>query len=380
MQENRPARILLVINHAGFFLSHRLPIALAAQSAGYDVTIATPKSKHVGRIQAAGLAWREIRLSRSGRNPFSELRSVASLFKTYRDVAPDLVHHVSSKPVLYGTLVARLLGIRAVVNAISGMGHVFSGDHAPHPLFQRAVAFGYNVALRHPNMRVIFQNVDHERTFIARRWVKPEDAVLIPGSGVDTAVFHPTAPDPERTPAVMFVSRMLYTKGVVQFVEAAKQLRASGLDARFILVGEPDPDNLASVPEAQLRAWAGDGSVEYWGRREDMPSVFGQADVVCLPTFYPEGIPKTLIEAASCGLPIVTTDWPGCREIVRDGENGLLVPVKDTSALAGAIRSLVIDRASRERMGARGRELVVGHYALNMVVQKTLDIYRELLA
>ena len=373
-------RILFVINHAGFFLSHRLPIALAAQRAGYDVTIATPRSKHVPRIQQAGLPWTEIHLSRSGRNPFQELRTIASIAGVYRRQKPDLVHHVSSKPVLYGTPVARMLGVRAVVNAISGMGHVFSGDHAPHPLFQKGVALGYRVALRHPNMRVIFQNVEHERLFLESGWAKAEQSVLIPGSGVDTSVFVPGNRLAHDRMTVVLVSRMLYTKGVVQFVEAAKVLRGEGVDARFVLVGEPDPDNLASIPEAQLRGFAETGAVEYLGRREDMPAVYAEADIACLPTFYPEGIPKALIEAASCGLPIVTTDWPGCREIVRDGVNGTLIPIKDVPALVAALRALINDPAARQSMGERGREMAVEGYSLDSVIAKTLAIYRELLA
>lgn len=373
------ARILFVVNHAGFFLSHRLPIALAAQAAGYDVTIATPRSKHVPRIESAGLPWTEIQLSRSGRNPFLELRTIASLAAVYRRLKPDLVHHVSPKPVLYGTPVARILGVRGVVDAVSGMGHAFSEDHSA--LFQKGVALGYRMALRHPNMRVIFQNVEQKQLFVESGWARADQAVLIPGSGVDTNVYAPSPKSEGYRPVtVILVSRMIYTKGIVQFVLAAKALQDQGALARFVLVGEPDPDNLASIPEAELREWAETEAVEYLGRREDMPAIYADADIACLPTFYPEGIPKALIEAASCGLPIVTTDWPGCREIVRDRVNGLLVPIKDVDALVEALRTLIADPQLREEMGKRGREMVVANFSLSSVIEKTLALYRELLA
>jgi glycosyltransferase involved in cell wall biosynthesis len=372
-------RILFVVNHAGFFLSHRLPLALAAREAGYDVAVATPRSKHVPRILDAGIAWHEIRLSRSGRNPIGEARSIASLARTYRKVRPDLVHQVTPKVVLYGTPVARMLRVPAVVNAISGMGHVFSGDRAPNPLFQRSVAGAYRIALKHPHMRVIFQNREQREMFLRAGWVREPETVFIPGSGVDAGVFHPVDRSRVTAPVIMLVSRMLYTKGVLEFVEAARILRAEGVHGRFVLVGEPDPDNLASVPEQELRRFSDEGAVEYWGRREDMPAVWAQADIACLPTFYPEGTPKALIEAAACGLPIVATDWPGCREIVRDGENGFLVPIKDAQGVAAALRTLIADRALREEMGRRGRAIALNGFTLDAVVALTLAIYRELL-
>ena len=374
------SRILFVVNHAGFFLSHRLPLAQAAQRAGYDVMVVTPKSRHVPQIEAAGLAWAPLRLSRSGTRPWTEAMTLANLYATYRRLRPDLVHHVTSKPVLYGTPMARLAGVRAVVNAISGMGSNFSHDLGGSGTVRSLLAVGYRTSLRHRNMRVIFQNESHEREFVRRGWVRADQSVVIRGAGVDTDLFAPATVVPQGVPLVVLVSRMLREKGIADFVGAAERLRREGVNARFALVGDPDPDNPDSVREDELRAWHDEGAVEYWGRREDVPDVLRGAVIACLPTRLPEGVPKSLIEAAACGLPIVTTDIPGCRELVFDGVSGLIVPLRQVEPLAAALRTLLKDPALRARMGAAGRARVLEQYSLPHVVDAHLAVYDELLA
>ncbi len=376
--ETKPRRLLFVVNHAGFFVSHRLPVALEARDAGYDVHIATPASKHVPLITETGLTWHEVRLSRSGLHPISELRSFLDLVRLYRALRPDLVHHVTSKPVLYGTLAARVCHVPAVVNAISGLGHVFATERKLTRLIRAGVSTGYRLVLRHPAMRIIFQNEEQRETFISSRWCASEQAVLIPGSGADTDRFTPregTHPGPVR---VLLASRMLHTKGVADFVAAARHLHDQGLSATFVLAGEPDPDNPASITDTILRDWHDSGAIEYLGRRTDMPNVMAESDVVCLPTYYSEGVPKVLVEAAAAGLPIVTTDWPGCREIVTDGFNGLLVPIRDPEKLAAALARLIENPDLRAEMGRRGRERALGRYSLDSVIRMTLAIYTEL--
>lgn len=371
-------RLLFVVNHAGFFISHRLALALAARDAGYDVHVATPRSKHVLQLEATGITWHELALSRSGLNPITEWRSFRGLCQLYRRLRPHLVHHVTSKPVLYGTIAARVTGVHAVVNAISGMGHAYAEGGLVRRVLRVGVSIGYRFALRHPRMRVIVQNREHQQLFASKRWIRDADVVVVPGSGVDLHKFVPRSTERGGTVRIVLASRLLYTKGVGDFVAAARLLKQRKVDVHCVLVGEPDPDNPASIPFEVLRLWHAEGIVDYRGRREDMPLEFADADVVCLPTYYGEGIPKVLVEAAACGLPIVATDWPGCREIVEHGYNGLLVPIRNRDALAAALEMLVHDAALRLAMGRRGRARVEGKYSLDSVIRRTLVVYRDL--
>ena len=371
-------RILFVINHAGFFLSHRLPIALAAREAGYDVHIATPRSKHVPQITATGLPWHSIRMSRSSVNPVRELQSIVGLYRLYLRLTPDLVHHVTSKPVLYGTAMARLAGVPAVVNAISGLGLSFTKGGFRRSLLRRVVSTAYRIMMSHRAMRVIFQNREQADDFVAAGRVRNDQIVLIPGSGVDVDQFVPASRG-RRTPHVVLASRMLYSKGVGEFVDAARRLRAEGAEATFSLVGEPDADNPDSIPLEVLKSWDAEGVVRYHGRRDDMASVFAETDIACLPTYYGEGVPKVLIEAAASGLPAVTTDWPGCRDAVRDGVTGLLVPPRDVVSLANALRTLIGDAELRERLGEAARKHAVDRFSVQRVITQTLGIYGDLL-
>jgi len=375
-----PRRLLFVVNHAGFFLSHRLPLAFAARDAGFDVHVATPRSKHVPLLRDHGIQWHELRLSRSGLNLWAEWRSFRELCALYRSLQPAIVHHVTAKPVLYGTIAARVSAVHAVVNAISGMGHAYADGGFGHRLLRFGIECGYHVALRHPKMKIIVQNRDHLELFVRHGWIREADAVLISGSGVDLKSFVPRVERRQGPVRIVLAARLLYSKGVSEFVAAARILKNHGADARCVLVGEPDSDNPASIPTEVLHAWHAEGIVDYSGRQEDMRAVFADTDVMCLPTYYGEGIPKVLVEAAACGLPIVTTDWPGCREIVKHGHNGLLVPIKDPSALARALEALVLDPVKRRTMGVRGRAHAEGKYGVDTVVRQTLDVYSELMA
>jgi glycosyltransferase involved in cell wall biosynthesis len=370
--------LLFVVNQAEFFLSHRLPLALAAKREGYDVHIATPISAGVAVIQAAGLTHHAVSFSRKGMHPFSELSSLGALFRLYRKLRPDIVHHVTIKPVIYGGAMARVAGVLAVVNAVSGLGYVFISRGLKAAFLRRTVRRAYRFALNHSNSRVIFQNNDDLELFTRDNLVRPQQAILVRGSGVDLKRFAPTKPA-KGTPVVLFASRLLRDKGAREFVEAARALQSGGVQARFVLVGDVDPGNPASLSTDTVKGWHQERVIEWWGQREDMPAVFAQVHIVCLPS-YREGLPKVLIEAAACGRPIVATDVPGCREIVRHNDSGLLVPAKDSRALANALRQLVTDPALRERMGRRGREIAAQEFGLERVVAETLAVYRTLLA
>jgi glycosyltransferase involved in cell wall biosynthesis len=268
-----------------------------------------------------------------------------------------------------------------VVNAFGGLGHVFVTEDWKHRAMRRIIGVAYRLVLRHPHMKVIFQNNDDRLFFVRSGWLREEQTVLIAGSGVDPEQYRPAGRDDpvNGIPVVMFPSRMLRSKGVEEFLEAVARLRSQKVRARFVLVGEPDPDNPASISEHELSGRVHEAEVEYWGRRDDMPAVFAAADIVCLPS-HREGMPKALIEAAAAGLPIVTTDVPGCRDVVRHEHNGLLVPLRDANALSIALRRLIENPQLGRRMGQRGRARVLEEFSLDRVIASTLALYRDLLA
>jgi glycosyltransferase involved in cell wall biosynthesis len=371
-------KLLYFVTEDWYFCSHRLPLALAAQDAGYDVAVVTHVNEHGEAIRRARIRLIPFSLSRRGMNPLSELAVLARLIVLYRKEKPDLVHHVAMKPVLYGSLAARLSGVPHVVNALAGLGYVFTSDQPKAKLLRPVIGSVFSMLLNSRRSRLILQNQDDRSLFIRKQFISEERIRLIRGSGVDTAVFSPT-PEPAGIPVVMLASRMLWDKGIKEFVEAARQLKTRSVYARFVLVGDTDPHNPSAIPKEQLTAWQSEGVIEWWGHKEDMPTVFSKSHIICLPSFYGEGVPKVLIEAAASGRPIVTTNTPGCREIVKNEENGLLVPVRNAEELADAIQRLVASPELRKKMGARGREIVVSEFAIEKVISETMTVYEELL-
>lgn len=371
-------RILFVANRAEFFVSHRMPIAHAAQERGFEVHVATPKDPYVSDLKANGLTWHELELEGKSLNPLQELRTLAHLVQLYRTVQPDLVHHIAFKGVLYGSVAARLTRVPRVVNTFTGLGHLFSADTPKIRLVRWVVLQASRFGFGHPHSRTVFQNPDNIDEFVERGVLDRDQVRLINGSGVDVDTFEP-APQPEGPPIVILASRLVWDKGVGEFVEAARLLQQDGIDARFALVGKSDPLNPNAVPEDQLNAWYEEDVVEWWGFQEDMPSIFANTHVVCLPSYYREGVPKVLIEAAACERPIVTTNMPGCREIVHDGRNGRLVPPKDPEALAEELQKVILSPERRAEMGRYGRQIVKDEFSLERVVRDTMDVYDELL-
>lgn len=359
-------------------MSHRLPLALAARDAGYEVHVATPDSQLSAAIQKHGLHFHAIPLHRSNTRLWKELKSFRALLALYRRLQPDLVHHVTIKPVLYGGVAARIAKVPAVVHAVPGLGHVFVQDGIKAKLLRVVVKRVYGYVFSHPHAKIIFQNPDDQLLLLQAQLLSADDVILIRGSGVDMNIFTPQ-PEADGLPVVVLAARMLWEKGVGEFVDAARQLREQKIEARFILAGESDPGNPSAVPVWQLEQWHDSGVVEWLGACDDMARIFAEAHVVCLPS-YREGLPKVLIEAAACGRPIVTTDVPGCREVVRHEENGLLVPARNPTALAAALRRLITSPVLRQFLGQRGREIAVAEFALEKVVERTLAIYEEMLS
>lgn len=376
---NRRFKLLYFVSEDWYFCSHRLPLAVAASEAGFEVVVATRVREHGEMIRQAGLRLAPLtRFSRRGMNPWRELAALWEIFRFYRRELPDVVHQVALKPVLYGSLAARLAGCRRVVNTMAGMGFVFSSERKLARLLRPLVRWAFRLLLGRPGSRLILQNPDDVDFFVGSRLIANNKIALIQGSGVNIREFAPVREEDE-TPVVMLASRLLWDKGIGEFVEAASILRQQGVEARFVLVGDGDADNPAAVPADRVELWQRSGGVEWWGRRHDMPATLGRAQIVCLPS-YREGLPKVLLEGAACGKPLVATDVPGCREIVRHGENGLLVPARDSAALAAAIGTLLAEPATRQRMGEAGRRLVEREFSQEKVIEQTLALYREMLA
>ena len=305
------------------------------------------------------------------------LATVWELLRLYRAERPRVVHHVAMKPVIYGSIAARLAAVPVVINALAGLGFVFLSANPWAKFLRPVVTVSLRTVLRANAVRVIVQNSD-DLCVLRQIRVPAQTITTIRGSGVDVSRYHPV-PEPEGEVVVAMVSRMLWDKGVGEVVASARILAKWGVRARLWLVGAPDPENPASIDENQLRAWHDEGIVHWLGHREDVAEIWARSHVAVLPS-YREGLPKSLLEAAAAARPIVATDVPGCREIVRDGETGVLVPVKDVDALALALLKLIEDPVLRHQMGARARELVLQSFTEQMVIEQTLALYRSALA
>jgi glycosyltransferase involved in cell wall biosynthesis len=379
-----PRRLLFVVNVGWFFVSHRLPIASAAKRGGYEVHVATALDRQLdaetpATVAAHGLILHKLAFSRSGAHPLELVRDLLKLRSLFRSLEPDVVHLVTLKPILLGGLAARLAGVKSVVLAVPGRGSVFSARGVIATLRRWSALALYRLAYQPGHNRVIVQNVEDRDYFIARRVFRARDVRLIRGSGAPIDTFVPR-PEALGRPVVVMASRMLREKGVADFVAAAALLRQGGTDASFVLIGDVDLGNPHSHTREELQAWVAEGAVEWWGFRSDMAAVFASTHVVCLPTVYGEGVPKVLIEAAASGRPIVCTDVPGCRDIVRHEYNGLLVRPRDPSELASALSRLLASAELRRRMGDNGRALVENEFSLDIVIRQTLALYAEVLA
>jgi glycosyltransferase involved in cell wall biosynthesis len=367
--------LLYLVTEDWYFWSHRLPIARAARDAGWAVLVATRVGSHGERIEQEGFRLIPIKMRRRSLAPWWEIATVAELIEIYRRERPDLVHHVAMKPVLYGSLAAALAGVPAVVHALAGMGYIFTSSGVKARLLRPLIRTAFRWLLDRSHSRLILQNPD-DVAVMTKATVAPERVVLIRGSGVDTEAFA-QSDELDGTPVAVMVSRMLWDKGVGELVEAARLLQRRGVPLRVVLVGSPDPENPASIPERQLWDWDASGDVAWWGERSDVANIWANCHIAVLPS-YREGLPKSLLEAAACGRPLVATDVSGCREVVRDGATGLLVPPRDARALADALERLARNRDLRRRMGAAARDLVTREMSEQVVVAQTVALYRSL--
>ena len=368
-------KLLFLITEDWAFVSHRLSLARAARDAGAEMFVMTHLSDLRFELEKEGFTVIPWDMSRRSLNPFREVSAFLQVLRAYRRVRPDLLHHVALKPVVYGGLAAQLCGGTASVNAIAGMGHVFTNSNRRMRLLRRGLLTLLRLALGGNNTKTVLQNNENRALLIKEGVVPLSRTTIIRGTGVNIEHFVPR-PEPIGSPIVLLASRLLWEKGIGELVEAARLLRTRSIKARFVLVGRLDPESPGSIPEAQITEWVKSRLIEWWGHHDDMAKVLTQASIVCLPS-YAEGLPRVLVEAASCGRPIVTCDSPGCRDIVRHGENGLLVPIRDPDALARAIEMLISDRELRTRMGSRGREIAVREFDERIVIAQMLSVFKE---
>jgi glycosyltransferase involved in cell wall biosynthesis len=364
-------KIFLVANTAWYLYNFRLSLAKTLRERGDEVFLLSPLDDYVEKLTSEGFVHLNFPIKQRGISPLEDLGILAALVGIYHRENPNLVHHFTSKCVLYGSLAAKWTGVQSIVNSITGMGYLFSGSQFSRRFFQRFVRLFYWLSLR--KTQVIFQNEDDKVEFIQFGGLNPVGLYLIQSSGVDLKRFQPKEA-PIDTPIIVLVARMLRDKGIVEFVEAAKLIQDAGIKARMILVGEPDPNNPASISIMQLKKWESLHMIEWWGWKDEIENVYAQAHIACLPS-YREGLPKTLIEAAACGLPIVTTDTNGCRDVVMDGVNGLLVPVRDSKKLAEALISLISNPEICQKMGKMSRKMAENKFDVQKVIERTLNVY-----
>ncbi len=369
-------KIIYLVSEDWYFCSHRLPLGIAAREAGAEVVVATRVNKHGPQIEAGGLRLAPIDMRRSGTNPFTDIATIRQITDLYRREQPDLVHHVALKPILYGGYAAWRTGVPAVVNAVAGMGFIFISEGLFARTIRPFVARAQRSLMNRANTRTILQNPDDVALYRESIGVEGERLTVIPGAGVDIEKFA-YVPEPFGAPIAVCVSRMLRDKGIYELVAATRLLHEKGIELRVRLIG-PTDENPASIPRATLAEWNREGIVEVVGASDDIAGEYARAHIAVLPS-YREGLPKSLLEAAACGRPIVATDVPGCREVCIEGETGLRVPARTVEPLAAALERLAVDPNLRRRFGENARRRAETVFAEGIINGQTLALYEKML-
>lgn len=375
-------KFILFANTDWYLYNFRLSTALRLKAMGMEVIMVSPPGDFGARFRQHGIRWRPLPMRRASLNPLREAGTLLQLVRLLREERPDLLHSFTLKCAVYGALAARAAGVPAVVNAVTGLGYVFASDRAKARLLRPLVSTLMRGTLGGHRSRVILQNPDDAAAFARSRLAPAQNIRLIRGSGVDVARFRARDADaaPPRPLRVLLAARLLREKGVAEFAGAAARLRGQGRDIEFLLAGVPDPGNPHSVDVAEVEQWQRQGLLRWLGHVDDMPALLRTVDVMALPSYYREGVPKSLIEAGACGVALVTTDLPGCREVVsRDGEDGLHVQPRSAESLAHALARLDDDRALLRRLGARARERALSDFDERVVIRRTCEVYGELL-
>lgn len=373
-------KVVLFANTGWYLYNFRLTFAAALREAGHELLLLSPPDEYGERLREMGFRWVPVPMQRRSLNPIRELRLVHWLARLMKEDGADLVHGFTIKCAVYASLAARMAGIGARVNAVAGMGYVFTSTDLKARLLRPVVKALMRLALDGGSCRLILQNRDDVALFEAAGLVDPGRVRLIRSSGVNCERFRPSAQvrgDATGPTRVLLAARLLWDKGLGEYVDAAKLLLNEGREITFLLAGGPDTGNPAAVPQSLVKQWVSEGLVDWLGHVEDMPSLLASVDMVVLPS-YREGLPKGLIEAAACGLPLITTDVPGCREVVTHGVEGLLVPPRDSIALASAIALLAESADLRRSFGAAARHKAQTEFDEKIVLKQTIQVYEEL--
>jgi glycosyltransferase involved in cell wall biosynthesis len=375
-------KFVFFANTDWYLYNFRLPIALALKRMGHEVVMVSPAGEFGSRFKAHGLRWATIAMERASLNPWRELRTLCALVSLLKDERPDLLHGFTIKCAVYGALAARVARVPAVVNAVAGMGYVFTSGDIKARLLRPLLKGLMRWTLASKQSLLILQNPNDVEDFVSGKMVPEQQVRLILGSGVDTVRFCPNdRPMPLGSRLrVLLAARLLWEKGIQEFVDAAILLRAQGRDVEFLLAGMPDAGNPRSVGRAQVQKWADSGLITWLGHVDDMPKLLQSVNVMALPSYYREGVPKSLIEGAASGLALITTDRPGCREVVRKGGvDGLLVEPRNGAQLAELIAQLDDDRVLLQALGKKARQNSLAYFDERQVIRRTMGVYAELL-
>lgn len=372
------SKICFVVDNPDFLISHRLQVCKQAKSKFTEVHVICANRPSISILKNLGFHVHVYDVLRGNMNPFKELQHVFSYYFIFKKITPDVVHLITIKPYLYGGIAARASKVPGVVTAVAGLGILFSSVKFKFKAARIVLRPFFKIAFGHRNQVVIFQNDEDKKVLLDKNIIKSEQIRMIRGSGVDISAY-PLVEEPNRIPVITFAARLLKDKGVEEFVSASKILKKQGVEAEFWLVGSPDIGNSNSVTEEQLNTWEKQELVKLFGFRKDVPELFSKSNIVTLPSYYGEGLPKVLIEAAACGRAVITTNHPGCRDAIIKGETGILIPIRDGCALADAIKKLIENPNKRKAMGRAGRRLAVEKFTIESVVKGHLGIYAELL-
>ena len=372
-------KLLFIINVDWFFISHRLPIAVEALNNGYDVTIACNFTEHKQELIDMGFKVVDVPFSRSGGSIVSEVKTLKAIRALIQSQGPDLIHAVTIKPVLYTGLVLKTISKKIpFVVAISGLGYVFTANSLRAKTTKLIASFVYKIALSHKLKTIIFQNRSDEQILTKVAKLEAKDKVLIKGSGADLSVYNHIMEINRPHIKIAMACRLLREKGVYQYIEAAKIVKAQFPNTQFLLIGTPDLENPNTVKQSEIDKWVKEGVIDYLGHRNDIPAIFSDANIVTLPSFYGEGVPKVLIEAAACGRAIVTTTNPGCSDAIINNVTGLAVPPMDSRSLADAFIKLINNPNERIKMGIKARAFAEKEFDVKAVVDTHIKIYKAL--